>query len=252
MLYILNLQKLEITPNCNPFDSDLLKDENYRMLWYLEKDTAKLEIGKISTNIKVHNHNVCVTKSIALVGVPSKWVDTTIAKIKNLKPIYFSSFNEERDMVLKFEESITGYYFDKISNEKDNIKIVKSNLYFDSNIYPQLIRWLPLKNEFQGVIKIFDYKPYGFSGALNVYIMSTIKGEYIVSEDIIREVWIVTVADEIGDGKTINTHYIDIETRKLWKLEIITAGRKMVMEVIMNEIKIPQIESFSKTKASYH
>tara|TARA_R110002051_G_scaffold212635_2_gene277721 strand:+ start:5382 stop:6113 length:732 start_codon:yes stop_codon:yes gene_type:complete len=242
---------LEITPNCNPFDSDLLKDENYRMIWYLEKDTAKLEIGKISTNIKVHNHNVCVTKSVALVGVHSKWVDTTIAKIKNLKPIYFSSFNEERDMVLKFDEFITGYFFDKKANDKIDIGIVKSNLYFDSNIYPQLIRWLPLKSEYQAVIKIFDYKPYGISGALNVYIMNTVKGEYIASEDDIRSVWIVTVADEIGDGKTINTYYIDTETRKIWKQEVVTAGRKMVMEVILNEIKLPQVESFPKAKASY-
>lgn len=46
----------------------------------------------------------------------------------------------------------------------------------------------------------------------------------------IKNVWIVTVADEIGNGKNdFMTYYIDKKDRKLWKQEINAAGRKMIM-----------------------
>ncbi|OUR97635.1 hypothetical protein A9Q86_15595 [Flavobacteriales bacterium 33_180_T64] len=51
----------------------------------------------------------------------TKWFDITIAHINNLKPMYHSSYNQQRDRGLNFDEKVTGYYFDKKTHTKSEI-----------------------------------------------------------------------------------------------------------------------------------
>jgi len=220
-------QDSTITPLNNSFDSKLIKNESYDMTWFIEKDTAKIEIGKINTEIKKIKNNVLIITTVIMNQAQTKWVDTTIAKINNLKPIYHSSFNQQRDMVLNFDEKVTGYYFDKKTNTKNKIYETTTDSYFDSNIYPQLIRWLPLNNGYQKTISIFDYNPNAKTGVIKAFVKNVEKSKMSGN----RDVWVVTVTDDISDNKAISTYYIDIKTRQLIRQEIDIQGRKMVIEL---------------------
>lgn len=223
-------QDATITPQNNSFDSGLIKNENYEMSWFIEMDTTKIEIGKIKTEIKKVNNNVLIVTTVEMNQAQTKWVDTTLANINTLKPIYHSSYNNQRDMVLNFDKKVTGYYFDKKTNTKSEISETTTGSYFDSNIYPQLIRWLPLKNEYHKTISIFDYNPSAKTGVIKAFIKNVEKGKMPGNSD--REVWIVKVTDDITDNKAIMTFYIDIDNRQLIRQEVDMQGRKMVMELI--------------------
>ena len=119
---------------------------------------------------------------------------------------------------------MTGYYLDKASNKKTEINEKTSEDFFDSNIYPQLIRWLPLKENYKTNIAIYDYNPKK-SGVLKVNIQNTEKGMF---KNI--PVWIVKTTDGITDHKVITTFYIDLKTRQLLKQEMDMGQRKMLME----------------------
>lgn len=223
-------QDSTITPVNNSFDSKLIKNENYEMTWFMEIDTSKIEIGKIKTEIKRIKNNVLIITSVKMNQAQTKWVDTTLAHINNLKPIYHSSYNQQRDMVLNFDKKVTGYYFDKKTNTKSEIAETTSGSYFDSNIYPQLIRWLPLNNEYHKTISIFDYNPSAKTGVIKAFIKNVKKGKLPGNGD--RDVWIVKVTDDISDNKAIMTFYIDINNRQIIRQEVDMQGRKMIMELI--------------------
>lgn len=219
-----------ITPLNNSFDSELIKNENYEMTWFMEIDTAKIEIGKINTVIKRINNNVLIVTSVNINQAQTKWVDSTLARISDLKPIYHSSYNQQRDMVLNFDENVTGYYFDKRTNTKNEISETTSGSYFDSNVYQQLIRWLPLNNEYHKAISIFDYNPSAKTGVIKAFIKRVKKGTVPGNEG--RDVWIVKMTDDISDNKAIMTFYIDSNTRQIIRQEVDMQGRKMIMELI--------------------
>ena len=132
-------------------------------------------------------------------------------------------------MVLNFDKKVTGYYFDKITNTKNKIDETTTESYFDSNIYPHLIRWLPLKNGYQKTISIFDYNPSTKTGVIKAHIKDVVKGKLGNTD---KDVWIVKATDDISDNKAISTFYIDIKTKQLIRQEIDMQGRKMVMELI--------------------
>ena len=222
-------QDATITPLNNSFDSELIKNESYEMTWFMEVDTSKIEIGKIKTEIKKVKNNVLIVTTVEMNQVQTKWIDTTLAHINNLKPIYHSSYNRQRDIVLNFDKIIKGYYFDKNANIKSKISETTTGNYFDSNIYPQLIRWLPLNNEYHKTISIFDYNPTAKTGVIKAFIKNVEKGKMPGNSD--RDVWIVKVTDDISDNKAIMTFYIDSNTRQIIRQEIDMQGRKMVMEL---------------------
>jgi hypothetical protein len=223
-------QDSNITPLNNCFDSNLIKTESYEMTWFMEAGTSKIEIGKIKTEIKRTEKNITIINSVKMKQAPTEWIDSTVAYINNLKPIYHSSYNQQRNMVLNFNKKVTGYHIDKKTNIKSEISEMTASSYFDSNMYPQLIRWLPLKNGFQKTISIFDYNPTAKTGIMKAFIKNVVRGKVPGNED--SDVWIVKVTDDITDNKAIMTFFIDVNTRKIIRQEMNMQGRKMIMELI--------------------
>ena len=64
---------------------------------------------------------------------------------------------------------------------------------------------------------------------MKAFIKNVVKGKIPGKRD--REVWIVTVTDDISDNKVIMTYYIDCNNKQLIRQEINMPGRKMVMEL---------------------
>jgi hypothetical protein len=222
----------KLIPAKNLVKEKWLKNQNYEMTWFGMKDTIKFEIGKIRTQISNDKNKIIVTTQVSMNQMTTTWVDSSIADYKTLKPIRHSSYNGQRDMVLKFGNIVTGYYNDKIKKEVSEIQDTTNGAYFDSNLLQSLISWLPLKENYQKDISIYDYNPKGKIGVLNASVQCVKKGTYLTKKSGVRAVWIVSVVDEIGEGKNISTYYIDIMDRNIWMLLVEASGRKMMLELI--------------------
>lgn len=224
-------QKSILTPENNPVDKSLIDEETYEMAWYMLKDSSKIEIGKVRSEIQKKMKGIYIITTVEMPSAPTTWVDSTIVGRRKLEPMYHSSFNQQRDMVLNFSEQVTGYYNDKGSGKKTEISESVDAPFFDSNFYPQLIRWLPLKTRYSSTIAIFDYNPKSGTGILTATIKNTEQAT-LELKGAIKEVWKVTVTDDISKNTAISTYYIEKESRKVLKQEIDMGGRKMVMELV--------------------
>lgn len=177
-------QKL-LTPNNISIDSKLVKDEISEAAWYVENAGVKIEIGSIITELqKLNKTDLLIRTTVKLKQAPdAKWTDSTIVKTANFEPIYHSSFNMTREMVLKSGKAkVTGYYLDKKSQKKDNIEMEAVN-YFDSSSYPMLIRFSPLKENHTAELSIFDYNPDAKKGLIKAYILDVKKTDYQNQKD---------------------------------------------------------------------
>ena len=220
-----------LSPLNNPANKTLLKPEITKMQWFMLKDSLKIPIGTIETQIQKKRQKIYVITTVKMKQSPTKWVDSTIVKSTNFEPLYHSSFNQQRDMVLKFGKNITGYYLDKQTGIKTQIEEDTYKPFFDSNFYPQLIRLLPLKNGYSNIISIFDYNPSSQIGVITATIKNTEESSMNYNYKDIK-VWKVKTTDEISNNSATSTFYIDKSTRKILKQEIDFGGRKMLMELI--------------------
>lgn len=219
-----------LVPGENIVDKKWLSSQTYQMAWYALKDTMRFEIGKTTTKIAIDNKSIAVVTTITMKQNPVTWIDSTIANKKDLSPVYHSSYNAQRDMVLNFGPVVTGFYRDKINNNTTIIGDTTKEKYFDSNIYPVLLTWLPLQEGYKKDISIYDFKPGSKTGVIKATIHDVKKRSFQTAHSGKREVWVLTVSDEISGGTgNINTYYIDVATRKLWKQEIKINGRTMEM-----------------------
>jgi hypothetical protein len=227
-----NAQKT-LVPAKNIIEKKWIKNQSYQMIWYGIRDTAKMEIGKVNTSISSDKNTITIVTQVSMKQMKTPWVDSTVADKSTLKPILHSSYNGQRDMVLNFGKIVTGFYNNKIKKKQTEIKDTTNEAYFDSNLYPTLITWLPLKEGYKQDISIYDYNPDAKIGVLKAFVKEVKKGAYESKNSGTRNVWIVTVADEIGNGENgVSTYYIDVLDRKVWKQQIDAGGRKMEMVLV--------------------
>lgn len=221
-------QKL-LTPENSGIDSKLIKDETSEAVWYAENAGSKMEMGHIITELKKLNKtDLLIRTTVKLKQAPdANWVDSTIVKTSNFIPVYHSSYNMMRDMVLKSDkDKVTGYYLDKKSGKKDIVDSPAKN-YFDSSSYAMLIRFLPLKENYTADISIFDYNPNTEKqGLMKAYISEVKKSDYKG-----KPVWEVKTTDDISSKASTTTYYIDPQTRKIVKQDMDMKGRKMSLEI---------------------
>ncbi|MDV7697621.1 hypothetical protein N6B72_11870 [Chryseobacterium soli] len=220
-------QKL-MNPNNSTIDAKLIKEETSDAVWYAEIAGQKIKIGTITTELKKLNKtDLLIRTSVRLEKAPdAKWTDSTIVKTVNFEPVYHSSFNMMRDMVLKSGKTkVTGYFLDKKSQKKDNIEMEAAD-YFDSSSYPVMLRFIPLKENYKAEISIFDYNPNAKKGLIKAYVLDVKKVDYIG-----KKAWAVKTTDDIADKTSIVTYYIDPETRKVLKQDMDLNGRKMTLEM---------------------
>jgi hypothetical protein len=222
-----------LTPSKKAFEKKWVNNANYQMTWYALKDTVKYEMGKVTTQIYRDKKTLTVVTQVSMKNMKSPWVDSTVANLKTLKPIRHSSYNMQRDMVLNFDKIVTGFYHDKMKKSRTVVRDSTKNDYFDSNLYPVLLGWLPLENNYKQDIAIYDYNPSAKIGVIKASVKNVTSSTYQTDKSGVRDVWVVIVSDEIGNGENgVSTYYFDKADRKLWKQEINANGRKMLMKLI--------------------
>jgi len=220
-----------LTPKNNPADHKLVESETYEMAWYMLNGDQRMDVGQVRTEIQEKGDKILVRTSVDMKRATSAWVDTTIVKANTFEPLYHSSYNQQRDMVLQFSEEVTGYHLDKASGNRKEITVPVDGPFFDSNFYPQLIRWLPLEEGYSTTMAIFDYNPKSEIGIMAATIKNTEETTLDI-DGITTRVFKVTATDDISNNTATSTYYIAVDSRKMVKQEIEVGGRKMVMERI--------------------
>jgi hypothetical protein len=227
------LSQQTIVPKKNIAEKKWIHDQHYQMNWTMLKDTVMLEIGIVNIRVKVAEKTILIVTDVKIKSAPSSWIDSTIVQKEDLSPIYHSSYNAQRDMAINFGKDVTGFYRDKKTAKTTRFAHNVKPGYFDSNFYPMLINWLPLKPKLRADINIYDYNPNGKTGLQKVQIVGITQGSYESKKFGKRKVWVVEVSDEIGgiNGST-TISYIDQSTRQTYKQQISAGGRTMEMTLV--------------------
>lgn len=222
-----------IVPKENLVDKKWVRNQSYKMAWSMLRDTLRMPIGTVTTDIKVLKDQILVTTAVKMNSSAAPWIDSTIVNRKDFSPVYHSSYNLQRNMVINFGKEIKGFYRDKTTGKNTDISQEVNQRYFDSNFYPVVINWLPLKKSLKVDLDIYDYNPKGKMGMIKAHILNVTEGKYVSKKLGERKVWIVEVNDEIGSGADGRVFYsIDQLTRQLYLQRISAGGRVMEMTLV--------------------
>jgi hypothetical protein len=220
-----------LTPAQNSIEKKWIQDETYSIKWLAMRDTTGIEIGTIKTIIHTDKQarRLYITQQIQMKQQqPKGWVDSTIVSLDNFSPIYHSSYNTQRDMVLRFDgNKVTGYYM-ATGKTADSINDVLTVSTFDSNVYPHLLRWLPLQNGYTATLPIYDYNQEKH-GVVNAFVKNTEAVNYTLANGTTIKAWKLTVQDEIGAPGATVYYYIDQQSRQLLNMDLDMGPRKMKM-----------------------
>ncbi len=220
--------QLLIQPGNSCIEYKRIADEETTMNWYLLQDTTRIEIGKVWQRIITDSQHITLVSTVRLRHDADPRIDTTVAQRNTLRPVYHASYNPDRNMTLYFNDMVRGSYADKRLGKDLLINDTVVSPCFDSNLYPTLIRWLPLKTGFMKDLAIYDFNPRGRKGVMKASIIAVRQCDYEPEPDVLKKVWMVVVRDDLSAGTT--TYFIDVESRKLWKMIIAVGERKMLME----------------------
>ncbi|GMN08367.1 hypothetical protein MTsPCn9_09860 [Croceitalea sp. MTPC9] len=219
-----------INPSNLKIDKAFIFPEKYTMNMFFIVDSQKIPMGKIHTSLVKVNENIAIITKLQMPNqTDGQWIDSTVVNSTNFKPLYHSSKNPQREMVMEFGKKITGYYKDLMTGSKTQILETTIEPFFDSNFYPYLIRLLPLEDEYATAIYMFDYNPKSKIGIMKATILDT-KSSEIDFNGKERKIWVVKTTNDISDNKFITTFYIDKTTRQTLKQVTENERGQLVME----------------------
>lgn len=237
LIYMLGLavevsaQEIPLSPMNNPANINLLQTETSKMAWTMLQDSAEVKIGDVLTDIIKEEDSVIIITTVVMKQLPVTWVDSTIVRTFDFAPIYNSSYNQRRDMVLRFGEKTNGYFLDKDMDIKTQIEEEAHMPFFDSNFYPQVLRLLPYEKDFSKTISIFDYNPKAKTGVITATIGEVEKVNFEHGGKSVP-VWKVEVTDDISNNLATSVYYLNEANRKVLRHEIHLGDKTMVMRLV--------------------
>ncbi|HCL05672.1 MAG TPA: hypothetical protein DHW64_06785, partial [Chitinophagaceae bacterium] len=217
-----------LAPGENTFDKRFIKNAKYEMACFAVSGKQLVPVSSFTVQVNANAKTIGIYTNLTMLSTNEQWIDSSIADANNLRPLYRSSVNPNRALELKYGKTIAGYYLDKKTNKKQAINETAKDLFFDSYIYPYLLGALPLQSGYKSSMKVYDYKPANSSHIKNTRIEEVKTNRY--KSDITGEhaVWQVSVWEEATGEKY--EYYIDKDSRRLWKIEILAAnGQRFLM-----------------------
>lgn len=217
-----------VTPGDNRLDARKLKSANYEMELYAQSNSGYVPVGAYTVTVSVTAKTVAVYTILKMYSNNEKSVDTTIADINTLTPLYRSSFSSAKDMVLKYGKEIRGYYYDKEKKKRTEIKEVPGTPVFDSYIYPYIFSAIPLTLGYNAKMPVYDCKPARNNNFTTTTIESVKNNIYKAQFSGEQKVWQVSVYEEGTSDKY--EYFIDKEDSRIWKIEMIAGnGQKFLL-----------------------
>nr|WP_295875932.1 hypothetical protein [uncultured Chitinophaga sp.] len=208
------------------FDPKLLKNDRFTLACYKVKNGNETPIGTITVGIHAAGDKLSVTAITAFTGMEA-WKDTAVSDLKSLKPVYRSSHNSMRDMVLHFGNDVTGYHADKKTGRTSQINEAGDRSFVDSYTYPFILSLLPLSSGYQTDFQVYDYKPANTDNVKTAVVKEVKNSTYVSKLTGSHDVWEVTVHEPSTGEKSVS--YIDKKTRHLWQVDVFSKGLQVRM-----------------------
>lgn len=218
-----------IIPGDTIFETKYIQPERYQMKWSIIQDNEKHDVARITTSIQPGKYKIAIISNVEVNNAKTTWIDSTITTRATLAPIRHYSDNLERAVKLKFGAAVTGSYVDKLKKQTEKINdVVPQGKYFDSNLYPYLVRLLPLKEGYTAEVVTYDYSP-AKKGIIIQKITNVKTGTYRNKAGL-NVVWIVTSMETVKGQTTEVKYYIDKTDRKIFKQEIFDGMLRTLIE----------------------
>lgn len=230
-LFVINaLTAQTVSPGDKTIENKWIKNEKTQSRWLLVKDTLSYEIATILNDVQVSGKELKIITEIQVKGATTKWYDTTVVSLPTLKPIRHTSTNVERDIIINYNEKVTGQYNDKVTRNVAELDETTEKPYFGSSYYPYIIRLLPLKDGYTAELPIYDYHPK-LKGEMKVSITDVKSGKFKTKNGMV-DLWEVTTVSNLAGEKNIVKYYIGKKDRKLWRQDIDALYQKMLIRLI--------------------
>ena len=232
-----------LVPGENVLDKKYIKNGTYEMACYAESGGRQIEVSTFSITINATNKTLGVYTNLQWASTKEVVIDTSISDGNTFKPVYRSSISKAREMVVHYGKDVSGYYYDKQTKKRQTIKEAGS-AFFDSYTYPYLLGLLPLTSGYRNELAVYDYKPGNTSNTKKARIEEVKSNLYTSNLTGEHKVWQVNVYEEATRDSYV--YYIDKESRRLWKIDILTQGQRL--QLIDKEIDFnPFTTKFDKT-----
>lgn len=232
-----------LVPGDMIFEKSRLKKGKTEMAYFAVNGSRKVEIGSFIFDIVSNDKIMSVFTTLQFSNSNEQWSDTTIADANTFKPLYRSSFSKDNDYVLKYDKEVTGYYYNKQTQKRTVIVEAEKSAFFDSYAYPYFLGLLPLNTGYKKDLIVFDYNPKNKSNIKKTRIEEVKNNTYVSTLTGEHKVWQVSVFEEATGDKY--EYYIDKDTRKMWKIEILAKRQNLLL--IDREIDFtPFVNKFNK------
>ena len=110
--------QLKLLPDANNFDKKFLKDIKYEMACFALLRGKEIEVSSFVVQIQKKTGLLSVYTSLKMYSTGEQWIDTSVADANTLKPVYRSSHNPNRELMLKYRKKVTGFSLIKKTNER--------------------------------------------------------------------------------------------------------------------------------------
>jgi hypothetical protein len=228
-----------LIPSESAFEKKWIGTGTSEFGYYFVENNIPKEIGTFTVETINNSATFSVFTKLAFLVGNSSWKDSSISQASTFKPIYRSSYTPDKEMVINFGKTVTGYYLDKKTKKKTIIKDGAADAAFESYTYPYLIAALPLETGYRKDISIYDYKPYNTTNIKKSVVEETKSNVYKSSITGEHKVWQVTVLETATNERYV--YYIDKDNRKMYKIEIFSGGLHIML--LSKEIDFTPIKS---------
>jgi hypothetical protein len=215
-----------LVPGENILDRKYLKNGTYEMACYAESGGQQVEVSTFTIRINSTSKSLGVYTYLQWAYTKDVSIDTSISDANTFKPIYRSSNSANREMVVHYGKDVSGYYYDKKTKKKHTIKDAGS-AFFDSYTYPYLLGLLPLTTGYRNDLAVYDFNPANASNTKKARIEEVKSNLYVSNLTGEHKVWQVNVHEEGTNDSYV--YYIDKESRRLWKIDILTQGQRLLL-----------------------
>lgn len=214
-------------PGAADFNNKWLRNGLTEMGYYVWNEGKWAELYSFTYAIHATPKTVSVYTQLKSLYSADQWTDTAVSEAGTFKPIYRSSFSNDKEYVLRFGQDVSGYYYDKKFKKREVIKEAAGNSFFESYTYPYLLGLLPLSSGYKKDLPVYEFKQ-GRSGNVKLARIQSVKTNVYVSQLTgEHKVWQVSVLEEAtGDQYE---YYIDKDDRRIWKIEVRSGNQNLLL-----------------------
>ncbi|WP_310377984.1 hypothetical protein [Flavobacterium sp.] len=216
-----------ILPGDKAIDKNFLKPSLTTMGFFLNSNNQLIDIGIYEIEVSTNNLKTTVNSTLYFKDSEKQWKDVCVVNANNLSPISYSSDRDERNFSLSFVSTISGEFINKKNGQKEPIKKLIKEKYFDINFYPHILVALPLKLGYKAIIPVYDFEAADNSKIYNVIVNDVRSDVYKSINTGNHDVWKTSISEESSGNKL--EYFIDKQTRRLWQIKIVAKDGQLLL-----------------------